>query len=113
MTAPAKGKGLKPGKRTKIVRSASISDGSITKVRTRCLLYGNQLKGKNRKAVCKINTRAAYNNVQVWAMPSCSVGVKVRTMITAKDSAGQKTTWKRTWRVRNKPRTVCALTANG
>ena len=116
MKALTKGHKLRPGKRTKIVRSASISDGSITKVRTVCLLNGKKLKGKNKKTVCKTKTRktrAAYSNVKVWATPSCSVGVKIRTKITATSSTGQKTTWQRTWKVKNKPKTYCALNGNG
>ena len=110
--ARAKAKQLKPGKRTKVVRSAE-TNAQIKKVKTHCYLFGDKLTGKDKRAVCKFKKKKTTSNAKVWVKPQCSVGVKVRVKIVANETEMDKATWQRTWKVKNKPRTYCPISGNG
>ena len=110
--ARAKAKKLKPGKRTKVVRSAT-TNAQIKKVKTQCYVFGNKLTGKDKRAVCKFKKKKTTSNAKVWVKPQCSVGVKVRVKIVANETEMDKATWQRTWKVKNKPRTYCPISGNG
>ena len=110
--ARAKAKKLKPGKRTKVVRSAT-TNAQIKKVKTQCYVFGNKLTGKDKRAVCKFKKKKTASNAKVWVKPKCSVGVKVRVKIVANETGMDKATWQRTWKVKNKPRTYCPISGNG
>ena len=107
-----KAKKLEPTSRSKIVRSA-WTDGRIKWAKTHCYLNGNKLRGDNAVAVCRIKTKQSRGNVRAWVKPKCSVGLKVKTVIVAKAVGQDRTRWHRTWTVKSKPRTICALNGNG
>ena len=121
--AVGKGTALQPGKKTRLVKAvasrstqnlSSAKDQSwIRKVRTRCSLQGRNLTGKDKRANCRFVTRTTKKKVAVTVTPKCSVGLKVHVRILARAPGSSRTTWQRTWRVGNRPRTTCALHANG
>lgn len=107
-------KKLKLGKRAKLVKSAT-TNARITRVNTTCHLDGTKLKGENKRAACKVTvrrTRATYSNINVRVTPKRSVRLKIRTKIVANAPGMEKDVWNRTWKVKNKPRTHCALNGN-
>lgn len=68
------------------------------------------------RAACKTQVRrikASHSNAEVWVTPNCSVGFKIRFKIVANEAGMTKTTWRRTWKVKNKPKTYRRLTGNG
>jgi len=119
-----KKKKLKPGKKVRLVKTkatttevdsvnSAAAERWIKKVRTQCLLDGTKLKGKAKRSSCTIDTKRSAKKAVVKATPHCSVGLKIRTKIVAKAPGATRDVWKRTWKVRNSPRSSCAIHANG
>ena len=103
-------KKLKPGRKTKIVRSVS-TNGSIKKAKTHCYLNGEKLAGRAAKKFCKIKTKEDKTNAKIWVKPSkCSTGLKVKTKIVAKTQDARKAKWNRTWKVK---KNICTKLGNG
>jgi hypothetical protein len=119
-------KKLRP-KRTRLVKAYAITTTKlakqstraankkswIKKVSTTCQVNGNKITGKNKRAICGLTTTTKKRTAVVKSHPTCTVGVKVRVKIVAKAPGAKKTRWKNTWKVQDKPRTVCKLRANG
>ena len=70
-----------------------------------CLLKGNRLNKRETARMCDIKV-ANRNGKKVWvtAEPTCTRGLKVRVIITAKKGGATKNTWRKTWRVKAQPR---------
>lgn len=122
MRARAKERALLPNRQTEIVRSTR-TDGTIRKVTVACFLDDHRLRGADARANCGtgksrhdggiVKALAASQNVLVSVEPTCSIGLKVSVTIIAKAKGKNRTTWKRTWIVKNAPPIHCAVTATG
>ncbi|MCH9814847.1 MAG: choice-of-anchor D domain-containing protein [Actinomycetia bacterium] len=116
VSARNKTKKLKPLKATKIVKS-TITNGTIRKATAKCFLKGEKLTGKDKRANCNVvvkeSRKATTTNVKMKATPECSVGLRIQAKVQAKATGEKRNTWKRTWKVKNNPRTSCTLTGNG
>lgn len=114
MTALGKGKQLKSGKRTKVVRKVE-TQGRVAKVTAQCLYQGQPvLKKKDRKQLCAITVNQTRNNAKVSVRPKCATDLKVRTRVVMRGVPGEgKVTWDRTWKVKRDTSDQCRLSGNG
>ena len=110
VTARSKAKKLSVGKKTKIVRDIS-SNGKLKKLKVNCYFQGQKMSGEQKRSVCRIWLNAGKGVVK--ARPECSTKMRIQVRIVAKATGEPKATWKRKWRVKRTPRTVCSLNGNG
>jgi sugar lactone lactonase YvrE len=121
-------KKIKFMKKTQIVNWEG-TDGELTKIKTKCFLNKNkkskktiQLKGKAERVNCGIKKKkgvgrySTQGSKAITVKPSCTVGLSFQTKVVAKfpDFPGAKTAkWKRSWKVKNRPRTLCRIPGTG
>ena len=111
---------IRPDERSRLVRSATSSNGTITRAKLRCELYGKPLTGAAKQLACKpritlrtIKGATSSNWVRMSVKPTCSVGLRVRASITAEATGRTPAKWQRTWRVGRSPRSTCTANGNG
>jgi hypothetical protein len=105
---------LRVNKRKRIVRWEN-TDGTLTKMNTRCYLKGQRLN-RDIEIKKKKFKRGSAGRKTVWATPSCTVGLTCTSQVVAifDNIPGAKPeTWNRTWRVQNAPKIICSLPADG
>ena len=110
-----------PSKRVRLVKAVvnqpqvdqEKAGTAFKRVKTVCLLKGETLRGKEKRQNCGYTKAVTSRSVVIRAKPTCSVGLKLRTKIVARQPGHTRATWKRTWKVSNDPRTYCGLTGNG
>ena len=110
MSARAKSKRLKVGKRTRIVRDIE-TNGTLKRLTVSCYFQGHKLTGKQKRSICP-TTKNKRRGV-AKAEPQCSTQLRINVRIVAKADGQRRATWKRNWRVKQRPPVVCSLDGNG
>ena len=112
--ARPKAKRLPVDRMTGLVRKAR-TDGRVKRVRTQCFLGNRELAGADKRAACSIRERGVRRAkwLRIKVEPHCSAKLRVRVKIKAKEKRAKPTTWQRTWRVKSKPRVLCAVRGSG
>jgi hypothetical protein len=107
--ARSKNKRLKLEKRQRIVHWEN-TDGTLTKMRTRCFLNKKRLTGKAKRRICDIDTvnkqpnRGSAGSKKVFVTPSCIAGLTFKSKVVAdfpNIPGAEPEKWKRSWTAKN------------
>jgi hypothetical protein len=102
-------KQLKLEKRQRIVRWEN-TNGTLTKMRTRCFLNKKRLTGKAKRRLCDIDTvnkqakRGSAGSKKVFVTPSCIAGLTFKSKVVANFPnipGAEPEKWKRSWTAKN------------